>query len=68
MKKYCWAIQLKSGSLVSSMGAEFNNPVDVALFRTKKQVVAFLMDNPKLFATGKPVKVTVKIYVVGEID
>jgi hypothetical protein len=50
------------------MNVDFNNAVEVALFRTKQNAVAFLKDNPKLFASAKPVKVSVKISVIGDTD
>jgi hypothetical protein len=50
------------------MNVDFNNAVEVALFRTKKNAVTFLKNNPKLFALTKPVKVMVKISVLGEVD
>ena len=68
MRKYCWAVQSKSGSFIHSMNVDFNNAVEVALFRTKQNAVAFLKDNPKLFASAKPVKVSVKISVIGDTD
>jgi len=68
MTKYCWAIQTKNGSFIHSMNVDFNNAVEVALFRTKKNAVTFLKNNPKLFALTKPVKVMVKISVLGEVD
>ena len=58
-----WCLVKKNGAFVSNKKIDPTNPINIALFRTKRHAKVFLEDNPIINAS--PARVAVKIHKVG---